>query len=342
MSAANPARNPRLDGLLRGLNGPLEAAESQLLDELAAGGVTAPQRPLVLIVGAPRSGTTVLTQWLQATGAFAVPTNAMARFSGAPGLSARLQQALFDPEFAYGDQLADLARRPEDFVSELGKTRGALAPNEWFFFWRRHLGRADLAPLGRECLAGVDWTRLRAELAAVESAFDRPFAGKGLMLQYDLPAVANRLPEALFVHVERDSFFNAQSLLRARRRFHGDERTWWSSKPPGAEEWADADPLEQVAAQVQLDRRAVGAGLDDVPGERWLRVGYEDFCGDTGRLWTALRERFEALGHPLPADHGAPATFAVTNAVELDRERADRLRSACASFPAGGGGGSVG
>lgn len=342
MSAARPERNARLDALLGQLAGPLEAAESRLLEELAAEDITAPERPLVLIVGAPRSGTTVLSQWLQTTGAFAVPTNAMARFSGAPGLSARLQQALFDPAFAYGDQLADLAQQADGFTSDLGKTRGALAPSEWFFFWRRHLGQAELEPIGTERLAAVDWARLRAELAAVESAFERPFACKGLMLQYDLPAVAERLPEALFLHVEREPFFNAQSLLRARRRFHGDEATWWSSRPPGVEVADGAGPIEQVAAQVQLDRRAVRAGLEALAPERWLRVGYEDFCRDTDALWTILRERFAALGEPLPATHGAPGSFRATNAVDLDPDRADRLRAACAAFPVEGRGGSVG
>ncbi|HEX2282073.1 MAG TPA: hypothetical protein VHG52_09970, partial [Thermomicrobiales bacterium] len=39
--------------------------------------------PVILIVGAPRSGTTVLMQWLQQVGV-AVPTNIAARFSRNP------------------------------------------------------------------------------------------------------------------------------------------------------------------------------------------------------------------------------------------------------------------
>ncbi|QDU68458.1 sulfotransferase [Engelhardtia mirabilis] len=333
MSNGNPERNPRLDALLAELAGPLEAAETRLVAEQAEAARATPRQPVILIVGAPRSGTTVMVQWLQATGAFAVPTNFMARFAGAPGLAARLQQALFNPDFAYGDQLADLTAARADFESDLGKTRGALAANEFFFFWRRHLGHGSIEPLGRERLAAVDWTRLRAELAALESGFGLPFALKGLMLQYDLPAVAELLPEALFVHVEREPFFNAQSLLRSRQRFHGDERQWYSSRPPGSERLDGLDPIEQVAGQVQLDISAVRAGLEGLPPERWLRVSYEEFCSDTAPLWRALAERFAAQGSPLPASHGAPGSFRVTNRVELDLERAAHLTAACQRFP---------
>ena len=333
MSNANPDRNPKLDELLAQLSGPLEAAESRLLAERAEAGSIAPRHPVVLVVGAPRSGTTVLVQWLQASGAFGVPTNFMARFAGAPGLAARLQQALFNPAFAYGDQLADLAAAPGGFESDLGKTRGALAPNEFFFFWRRHLGQAAIEPLGQERVAATDWPRLRAELGAVESGLELPVALKGLMVQYDLPAVAERFPEALFLHVEREPFFNAQSLLRSRRKFHGDEASWYSSRPPGSEQLDGVDPIEQVAGQVQLDIGAVRAGLESLPSERWLRVSYEEFCRDTTPLWDALVGRFEALGSALPASHSAPGSFEVTNRIELDRERAAQLTAACQRFP---------
>lgn len=333
MNPANPDRNPRLDALLAELNGPLQAAESRLLAALSERERAVPRSPVVLVVGAPRSGTTVLVQWLQATGAFCVPTNVMARFAAAPGLAARLELALFDREHGYGEQLADLAAPQAAFASDLGKTRGALAPNEFFHFWRRHLGHEAIEPMGEERVRAVDWARVRAELAAVEAARELPFASKGLMLQYDLPAVAAHLPEALFVHVERDPFFNAQSLLRARRTFHGSESRWYSTRPPGAADFDDRDPLEQVAGQVGLDNAAIRAGCAGLPADRSIHVAYEDFCADTGALWGAVRERFAARGAELPVEHAAPRAFETTNRVTLEPERADRLRAACTRFP---------
>jgi len=324
MSRGAPRRNPRLDAVLAELAEPLAAGEDRLLEQLAEQGRATPEGPCVLVVGAPRSGTTLLVQWLGATGLFGVPSNVMARFSASPGLAARVQSVLFDAELRYGDQLDDLAARPS-FESDLGKTRGALAPNEFFFFWRRHLDRSDLAPLGDAVVDGVDWGRVRAELAAIESGLGRPVATKGLMLQYDLPRIAAHLPEALFVFVRREPFFNAQSLLAARERFHGDRAAWYSTRPPGSDALDERTPFEQVAGQVHLDRRAIEAGMAQLAPERAITIDYEDFCADTTGLWSALRERCDGL----PAASGAPGAFDATNRVRLDDVDAGALREAC-------------
>lgn len=324
MSRGAPEHNPQLDAMLAELAAPLGAGEAQLLEQLADAGRAAPRHPVVLVVGAPRSGTTLLVQWLHATGCFGVPSNLMARFSASPGLAARLQAVLFDERLRYGDQLDDLAA-PASFESDLGKTRGALAPNEYFFFWRRHLGRSDLAPLGDAAVDAVDWARVRAELAAIESGLDRPVATKGLMLQYDLARVAAALPEALFVFVRREPFFNAQSLLAARERFHGDRAVWYSTRPPGCEVLDARAPEEQTVGQVHLDRRAIEAGVASLPAGRRITIDYEAFCADTGALWSALRERIGAL----PPTSSAPSAFGATNAVRVDARTEAALRDAC-------------
>lgn len=325
MNRGRPEQNPWLDMVLTELAEPLAAGEERLLDQLAELGGGVPEQPIVLIVGAPRSGTTLLLQWLLATGQFGVPTNFMARFSAAPGLAARMQSVLFDVRFRFGSQLDDLAAN-FTFESALGKTSGALAPNEFFFFWRRHLGRDGLAPLGDDVISGVDWGRVRAELAAIESGLGRPIATKGLMLQYDIPSVASAFPEAIFVYVRRDPFFNAQALLAAREHFHGDRSVWYATRAPGCESLDALSPEEQTVGQVYLDRRAIEAGLAALPNERTVTLDYEDFCTDTTELWSALCERYDGLGE----SSSAPAAFSATNRVHVDAKAERSLRNACA------------
>ena len=97
-------RNDTLEGLLGELSGLLGPAEERL-NALDAG---AEPLPVVLVVGPPRSGTTLTMQLLAATGLCAYPTNLLSRFYARP----RHRRA--DPAAASGsrDALPRRARRP--------------------------------------------------------------------------------------------------------------------------------------------------------------------------------------------------------------------------------------
>jgi hypothetical protein len=313
-------RNRGLEDLLRDLSELLAPAERLAL---------ARQRerawPVVLVIGPPRSGTTLAMQWLAASGAFGYPTNLLSRFYAAPAIGARVQELLTNPRYAFRDELAGLAREV-DFTSDLGKTRGALAPNEFWYFWRRFLPTVDIEPLG-ERAGEVDVSGLNAELAALADVFEKPLALKGLMLMYDLPAAAAFLPDAIFLHLERDPLFNAQSLLEARERFFGDRARWYSARPPEAAELERGSPFEQIAGQVVHTQRHIADGLRAVDPTRKLSVSYAGFCADPAATWSALGERLAARGCPLPGYDGPPR-FEATDTPRLAPADLAALRAA--------------
>src|SRR5689334_1008692 len=82
-------RNSKLEELLRETNQLLAPSEAAAVADFRM-----PRFPVVLIVGAARSGSTVTMQWLAQTGTFAYPTNLLSRFYGAPSIGARIQQIL--------------------------------------------------------------------------------------------------------------------------------------------------------------------------------------------------------------------------------------------------------
>lgn len=284
------------------------------------------RRPLVLVVGAPRSGTTLSVQWLAASGCFAYPTNLLARFSSTPAVGARIQLMLTDPRFALGEELADLGSTP-DWSSRLGKTVGALAPSEFMFFWRRFVATHELRHLSDEELARTRVDEMRASLAALERAFGKPLAMKGMMLQQNLAAFAEMLPRAFFLHVERDPLHNAQSLVAAREAYHGSRDEWYSVKPREYEALRGLDPLRQVAGQVLGTNRAIAEGLAELPEERWLHFRYEELCADPADVWARLSAKLGALGEPLPP-YAGPEGFSATNANRLARADVEALRRA--------------
>jgi Sulfotransferase family len=302
--ASTFARNTDLETRLRELSELLAPAEALALD-------TPPTRPwpLILVVGAPRSGTTLMLQWLAASGALAYPSNLLSRFHAAPAIGARIQQLLCDPAYAHGEELAGL-QSEFDFSSNLGKTRGPLAPHEFWYLWRRFLPTVDLEPLG-ERAEQVDWAGLRSEFLAVAEVFGAPFACKGMMVQYDLALACEHLPEALILFVERDEDANAASLLRARERFFGDRTRWYSAKPPEYADLAALDPEDQVTGQVRFTNQHIKTALAGLPPRRSLHVSYESFCEDPATVWRALAERLS--GYDLPLEHPGPASFTCTN-----------------------------
>lgn len=322
-------RNERLEGLLAELADLLGPVE----DGLRRAGADA-RYPVVLIVGAPRSGTTVLLQWLAATGCFAYPTNLLSRFYGAPAVGARIQLLLTDERYGFRDELFDL-RGGTGFTSDLGKTRGALAPNEFWYFWRRFLPADGFRKLSAGELAKVDGASLRQELAAMEAVFDRPFAMKAAILQYDLAALARFLPNAFFLHVEREPVYNVQSLLEARVKFFGDREHWYSVRPPGHEALLGEDPVRQVAGQVALTEKSLARERAELDDARSLDVRYESFCEDPGGTWAAMRAKLAATGFELPEEYAGPRHFENANELRLNAEEAETAAAAFREYSRG-------
>ena len=321
-------RNELLEQLLHETNRILAPAERALLEKGAA-----PRLPTLLIVGPPRSGTTLLLQWLAASGRFAYPSNLMSRFYLAPAVGARIQLLLTDERFAFRDELWDLGRS-SDFSSDLGKTRGALSPNEFWYFWRRFLPNEELRALSDDELTRIDAQGLRQELAAVEQVFEKPLALKAMILQYNLAALIGILPTALILHVHRSPVYNAQSILEAREKFFGDRRQWYSAKPPQYASLLDLDPAGQVAGQVYYTLRSIEGQLEQLDARRWMRVDYESLCAEPRRVYAELRGKLYELGCALPAAYDGPASFEHTNQMRIAQEEFQALVEAWESVSA--------
>lgn len=318
-------RNAVLEGLLEELNEQLAEVEDRTVE-----GRADTDLPQVMIIGAPRSGTTLMLQWLAATGSFSYPTNLLSRFYRAPSIGAKIQEILTNPKLAHGDELEGLGTRSA-FTSDLGKTRGPLAPHEFWYFWRRFLPTEEIEPMGARA-EDADWKGLRGALASVSAVFGRPLAMKGMMMQYDLGRAARELPRALFLHVHRDPLSNSLSLLRARESFFGDRARWYSAKPPEHGSLVDSAPPVQVAGQVHWTNVHIERGLREVPEDRQISVSYEAFCADTSLVWERLREQLGHLGHGLATEHDAPASFSSTNSRPQDASDAEAITSALNEF----------
>jgi hypothetical protein len=226
-----------------------------------------PHRP-IFVVGAPRSGSTLLYQLLTDRFDVGYLANGHARRPGAPSLVERRRGLI-------------RGRRGElgDYRSSFGGTGGELGPSECGPFWYRffprrpHFAAADAFPTASR-------RRFRAAIGAFVEACGRPVVYKNLYNTARMEAIAAALPEALFIAIHRDLAANARSLLDGRMRIAGAYDTWWSVEPPGIERLLQLPAHEQVVEQVRSLDALVARVEASIGPERVLHLTYEDLCAD--------------------------------------------------------------
>ncbi|MCB0778044.1 MAG: sulfotransferase [Flavobacteriales bacterium] len=261
--------------------------------------------PPVFIVGCPRSGSTLLMQDLLRRGGVACPTNLMSRFYGDPWVGALAHRILFELDYR-GEIFQDHAE--VEPISDLGKTIGAHAPHEFWYWWRRYFHFEHDHGRVPEISRGMR-DRFRADLAGMTSVFERSMLLKAMIMDWNIPMLHALVPEAVFIFLERDLEANASSLLNAREAFYGDRNEWWAFRPPEIDDLLRKESLEQVFAQVRLTNDAVRQGMRSLPPERSLHWRYERFCKAPGEHHQQL---MELLGAAPGGANGAVAAYPIS------------------------------
>jgi len=319
-------RNQNLESLLSELNSLLTPVQYAVNNKFQM-----PKYPLVLIVGCARAGSTLMMQWLADTGEFAYPTNFLSRFYAAPYIGAMIQQMLISPKYKFKDEFSDV-KSPTLFKSELGKTSGLFAPNEFYYFWRRFFKYGDIQYLDMNETKQVDVNGLCSELASIESIFERPLAMKAHLISWNIPFVFSLFPNVIFVHIIRDPVYNAQSLIEAREKFYGDRHQWYSFKPGEYPILKDFDPYKQVAGQVYFTNRAIQQNLSQIENVNWSTINYEEFCKSPQKIYQQLREQLALHGYKLASRYTGPKSFDATNQVRLPKDQFNLISKAYEEF----------
>lgn len=306
------SRNRELEALLGEVNDILWTAEQSLLPKAAS------EFPLLFIVGPHRSGSTLLMQWLANMGHFAYPTNLLSRFYKAPITGAKIQLLLTDERYNFRNEILDFSTKV-NFRSDNGKTVGALAPNEFWYFWRRFLSFSELDYLPTaELESVVDTTTLGAELRGVAAAHAKPLVMKALILNYNIDLLERLFKNSIFIYSKREPLSNIASGLNARQRQYGNIEQWYSFKIPEYHQLKARDPYTQVAGQIYHINHAVQKGLAEVPEQRKLTIQYEEFCQHPEYFYHELRQRLAILGHRSPPKYTGPEAFKPTRRAVTD------------------------
>lgn len=270
------------------------------------------------IVGAPRSGTTLLNQLVCSCLDVGYVNHLIAAFWRAPVFGIRLSRKL-------------LGDAPQStYESEFGRTSGITEPHEFGYFWSSLLGyREPLQKAPDE--DDIDWGRMRKVLLNMSDAFGRPAVYKSFYLGWHIERMLEVFTKACFVWIRRNPTQNALSLLKMRRQFLGSAEKWVSLKPREYEGLKDAPYWEQVAGQVYYLERTFAEQIARVGGRNVLLVRYEELCDRPRDVLERIRRVLTANGSSADYTNPVPTSFR-ESLLDVSDEESRRIDEAVARF----------
>lgn len=319
--------NTDLVSILSELNNSLEKAEIDLI-----GNENKVKYPVLFIIGPPRAGTTLVMQWLCNMGIFAYPTNLMSRFYKAPYIGHLIQKIISDDRMDYQNELYDLKPEKKKFKSRLGKTEGSQEPNGFWYLWRRFIPTGEIARIPSQKLDKIDRKGLMNAVASIEMAYDRPVVLKGKMMQYNIDELIKIFTNAIFIHVKRDTIYNAQSILSARVEYFGDPLHWYGGKPPGYEKLLSDDAYKQVVGQVVYTNAYIEDKLGNKRNNGYIELTYEEFCSNPKIYFNKVEDKMRLMGYPIRNSYKGVDGFDNKNKIKISETDFEYLRDALSSF----------
>lgn len=283
------------------------------LDDLLARRSSGPDRPVIFIVGAPRSGTTLLYQLLARHLTVAYISNELARFWSAPLVGARW-----------------LARRGAEmrpaasYRSEYGRDPEPFGPHEFSWFWHYWGDFREHDDLRGEALARTNWEAIARRLSGLANLKAAPLVIKSInFTNYQTAQLAEVLPSARFLHISRSPIHCAESILEVRRKRYGDRNRWWSVRPHDYADWQSRPAVEQVVHQI----RDIEASLDQARArlgdERFLGIQFEELLAHPARTLERIAKFTGARTRDLAELDGQP--FKIRNQNSLEPELLEAL-----------------
>ena len=271
----------------------------------------APQQPLLFVVGAPRSGTTLTYQLLIRHFDVRFLTNLTAIFPRSPICAMRFHEPFF-------------SRQAIQYDSYYGRTTALSGQNDGLHVWDRWFNRGQ--PEAGESLTANRQESLVQFWGAFEQAFERPIVNKNNSLIARSHLVADALPEAHFICLRRDPLFLAQSLLLARNEIQGSYEIPYGLHEATRE---STEPVEDVCAQVEYHGRLARLQRETIGNDRFWIVRYEEICREPAELVERVADEIPGLGPPTSAPRAEP--FEPSRKVRVDEQTFGRLESLLSS-----------
>lgn len=241
------------------------------------------ERGPVFILGAPRTGSTILYQAMAAGLRLPYVANLTNdHYSTAPIVGLSIQAA-----WQHSDKISGESR--------YGKTSGPFQPSEGSALMRRWFGGGHPSELVSATIRPDQKEHLVRTMSAAWRLFGRPIVIKNAWNCFRIAELARLLPNSAFVWIRRDIVDSANSDLEARYAVHQDPIAWNSATPRNYEALKARPYWEQVVENQYEFARAISEGFAQMSADRHATVWYEDFCSKPAVSLKQLIEKMTVL-----------------------------------------------
>jgi len=221
----------------------------------------------IFIIGAPRSGSTILYQMLTKSLKCSYVNNLICMFSY------NIKFGFWLSNFIFKD------KKHNSFVSTYGNTNNLDAPSECGKFWYRWFSR-EKDYIIEENFGAKNVETLRRTINDVMSITEKPLVFKNLQNGQRLDVLKKAFPNAKYVYIKRSPLFIIQSVLLARKDLNFSEDYWWSVKPKEFQDLKKKDYLQKIVGQIFYSLRQIEEDLSLINKENWITIDYEKINAD--------------------------------------------------------------
>lgn len=232
----------------------------------------------IQVTGAPRSGTTLLTQLLLTNLDIGHISNLAAVFWDAPLFGIHISKQLLGKNYT---SVLD---------SNFGSTKKINEPHEFSYFWKKQLNYPDFLQRTYDKNHTIDWEILKERLYQMSLAFNKPIVYKAFQFGFHAAEAVQQMPKTIFIHIERDLYQNAFSVLKLRRNMNGNEDDWASIKPIQFTELKKENKYRQIIGQILFLNFEYRKQLQNIPSENKMIVSYSELCMNTNMMLNSISE----------------------------------------------------
>ncbi|MFP3860588.1 MAG: sulfotransferase [Bacteroidales bacterium] len=270
------------------------------------------KHPFLFVIGAPRSGTTLLTQLIANTFDISYINNLSARFFLAPLHGIRFSKTVLGET------------RKSSFHSDYARTQGLNEIHEFGYFWRYWLNKHSFDDItyAREKEDKIDWTGVKKVLSTLQNETERAFIFKNIYGSYHMKKFVDLLEKVIFVYIERDELDTAVSILNARKKYNTDLNIWWSYQPLEYNQIKDLDYWGQIAGQIYYLQRFYLKEMKQLPEKNVMKIAYKEMCEDPASIIEQIKEKCKMHeNYDIPVINDVPEKFPYRKYDNTDEEK---------------------
>lgn len=247
--------------------------EKKRLDEF--GGRPLAYQP-TFIIGAPRTGSTIIYQLLTRTLHVTYINNFIDIFFKNLFFGFWLNEFFFS------------GKKHSSTKSEFGNTKksGLTAPSECGAFWYQWLPKEKHFIDFNE-VSVTDKLAIQRIIQAVINFSDKPLAFKNLNMGQRMRLIKEIFPEAKFIFIKRSPQFVAQSILLAKRKLMIQPDQIWSVKPKNYKTLQSLPEYRQVVHQVYYLEKQIFHDRKLFPPSNFMTIKYDEFL-NTPSQWKEI------------------------------------------------------